>query len=59
MPQPSPTIAGQVLEPDGRPASQARVYFISGPVPLPDIAMLTGAAGTFSLSVPSEGVYEI
>jgi hypothetical protein len=57
--QPSATITGQVLDAQGRPAAQARVYFISGPVPLQDIAMLTGTDGTFSLTVPAEGVYRI
>ncbi len=59
MNQASITIAGQVLDPDGRPAAQASVYFISGPVALPDIAMLTGADGSFSLTVPAEGAYQI
>lgn len=52
-------IPGQVLGPDGRPAAQARVYFVDGPVPLPDIAMLTGDDGAFRLAVPVSGVYRI
>lgn len=58
MTQPS-IITGEVRDPEGRPAAQARVFFISSPVPLPDIAMLTGADGKFTLSVPVAGSYEI
>lgn len=52
-------IAGQVLDPAGQPAAQVRVYFVDGPVPLPDIAMLTGDDGTFRLAVPAPGEYRI
>lgn len=38
---------------------QARVSFIAGPVPLPDIAALTDIDGTFSLSAPVAGEYDI
>ena len=59
MNQPSIIIEGEVRDPQGRPAAQARVALISGPVPLQDIAMLTGADGKFILSVPGAGVYKI
>lgn len=52
-------ITGEVRDPQGRPAAQARVFFVSSPVPVPDIAMLTGADGKFTLSVPAGGVYQI
>lgn len=58
MTQPT-IITGEVRGPDGLPATQARVFFVNGPVPLPDIAMLTGADGKFTLSAPAAGVYEI
>jgi hypothetical protein len=38
---------------------QARVYFVSGPGPLPDIAALTNEEGRFILSAPSAGAYMI
>ena len=37
----------------------ARVLFTSAPAPLPDIAALTGEDGTFTLSVPVPGKYEL
>lgn len=52
-------ISGQVLDPDGKPAAQVRVYFVDGPVPLPDIAMLTNDDGTFRVAVPAPGEYRI
>ena len=38
---PPTTIAGVVVDPRGNPVEEARVYFVEGPVPLPDIAALT------------------
>lgn len=52
-------ISGIVHDPIGRPIAQARVYFMSGPVALPDIATLTNNEGAFALSAPSEGNYHI
>jgi hypothetical protein len=52
-------ISGIVHDPIGRPIAQARVYFISGPAALPDIATLTNDKGVFALSTPSEGTYQI
>ena len=52
-------ISGTVLDPDGRPVSDARVYFIEGPVPLPDIAILTDRNGEFILTAPAAGTYTI
>jgi hypothetical protein len=59
MPGRSNTITGVVRDPRGRPVSQARVYFIAGPVALPDIAALTNGQGEFSLSAPADGNYEV
>jgi len=52
-------IAGVVRTDDGRPIPGASVYFIQGPVPLPEIAMLTDEAGGFVMSAPVDGSYEI
>src|SRR5438876_7744366 len=52
-------ISGIVRDPNGRPVADARIYFIGGPVPLPDIAALTDAAGAFSLTAPTAGTYQI
>ncbi|MFL6635404.1 MAG: carboxypeptidase regulatory-like domain-containing protein [Massilia sp.] len=35
------------------------MYVVEAPVALPDVAMLTGADGTFRLSLPAPGVYRI
>lgn len=52
-------ISGIVLDPSGHPVAQARVYFMSGPAALPDIATLTNDEGAFVLSTPSKGTYQI
>ncbi|HZA19990.1 MAG TPA: carboxypeptidase-like regulatory domain-containing protein [Actinomycetota bacterium] len=55
----SAVIHGIVRDRAGVPVSQARVYFVSGPDPFPDIAALTSEEGRFSLSAPSPGAYLI
>ena len=52
-------ISGVVRGPDGTPIPNARVYFISGPVPLPEIAAMTDSSGEFSLTAPAPGEYVI
>jgi hypothetical protein len=52
-------IFGVVRSPDGKPVSNARVYFTAGPVSLPDIAALTDSSGAFSLTAPAPGEYMI
>jgi hypothetical protein len=52
-------VSGTVRDPRGNPVAQARVYFTSGPVSLPDIAALTNSDGAFSLSAPTAGTYHI
>jgi hypothetical protein len=52
-------IAGTVHDARGIPIADARVYFIEGPEPLPEIAALTDAKGTFSLTAPQEGRYTV
>ena len=43
----------------GRPIDSAVVTISESPVPVPDIAALTGLDGRVSLNVPREGIYEI
>lgn len=52
-------ISGTVLDPDGQPVADARVYFLEGPVPLPDVAVLTDRNGEFTLTAPAPGTYKI
>ena len=52
-------VSGTVRDARGGPVEGARVYFASGPAPLPDIAALTGADGAFTLSAPAPGSYEV
>jgi hypothetical protein len=54
-----PEIAGVVVDAEGNPVEEARVYFVEGPVPLPDIAALTDSSGRFALSVPTAGTYQL
>jgi hypothetical protein len=53
------TIAGVVVDARGNPVEEARVYFVEGPLPLPDIAALTDSSGRFALSAPVPGIYLI
>ena len=52
-------ISGVVRGPHGKPIPNARVYFTSGPVPLPEIAAITDDKGQFSLTAPAPGEYVI
>lgn len=52
-------ITGTVLDPSRAPVAGARVYFVAGPVALPEIAALTDSAGAFSLSAPAPGDYTV
>jgi hypothetical protein len=52
-------IAGQVHDANGQPVALARVAFVDGPGPIPDVGMLTGADGSFTLSAPAAGIYRI
>jgi hypothetical protein len=52
-------ILGTVTGPDGAKIAEASVYFIEGPVPLPDIAQLTDEEGRFRLAAPAPGTYRI
>jgi len=52
-------IAGVVVDAEGHPVEGARVYFVAGPVPLPDIAARTDGSGRFALVAPVWGTYEL
>jgi Carboxypeptidase regulatory-like domain len=52
-------LAGTVLDRAGRPAAGATVMWLQGPVPLPDVALLTGADGSFIMSAPVPGPYRL
>ena len=52
-------IFGVARDPNGQPVTEARVYFINGPAPFPEIAALTDSSGGFSLSAPAAGIYQI
>ena len=48
-----------VLDAAGRPVAGARVYVVSAPVAMPDVAALSDAQGRFTLGAPKPGRYEI
>jgi hypothetical protein len=52
-------IRGTVRDPSGAPVPGARVYFVGGPDPFPDVAAVTSEQGGFALSAPSGGRYRI
>jgi hypothetical protein len=54
---PTPVVAGVVRDDDGHPVAAARVYVVDAPVPVPDIAALSGPDGTFSVGLPVAGRY--
>ncbi|HEX8526059.1 carboxypeptidase-like regulatory domain-containing protein [Allosphingosinicella sp.] len=54
-----PTVTGRVTGPDGGPVAGAVIFVVAAPVPLPDIARLTGTDGSFDVDVPARGTYVI
>lgn len=52
-------VAGRVLGASGTPLAEARVAFAEAPVPVPDIAAVTGPDGRFALSAPAPGRYVV
>lgn len=55
----SPAVIRGVVLSGRRPVAGARVFFRSGPTDLPDIAAMSGSDGTFVLSAPVAGAYQI
>jgi protocatechuate 3,4-dioxygenase beta subunit len=53
------TICGTVVDASGNPVMGARVYVVTAPGAVPDVAALTGADGRFTLSAARPGTYEI
>jgi hypothetical protein len=54
-----PLIAGTVVDQQGAPVPAATVFIAGGPVAVPDIAMLTGADGSFVINAPVPGAYRL
>ncbi|MFK8846254.1 carboxypeptidase-like regulatory domain-containing protein [Streptomyces sp. Ac-502] len=52
-------ISGVVVDADGRPVPDARVYLAAGPGPFPDVAALTDDEGRFTLSAGTDGGYTV
>jgi hypothetical protein len=52
-------IRGVVRGPEGSPVAQARVFIAEGPVPVPDVAILTDDRGQFALAAPEPGTYRL
>lgn len=59
MKEPKATLSGTVLDAAGKPVAGARVYLAEAPGPTPDIAMLTGADGRFTLAAAQPGRYRV
>jgi hypothetical protein len=52
------TVTGRVADWRGAPVAGA-IVAVTGPVPLPDIARMTGADGAFDFVAPVEGTYKV
>ena len=52
-------ISGTVCDSTGHALAGARISFLEGPASLPDIALLTAADGSFSITAPVAGTYRI
>lgn len=59
MPGTPSLISGIVRDAAGRALAGVRVSFAESPVPVPDMAVLTAADGSFSLAAPVAGTYRI
>jgi hypothetical protein len=51
-------VPGRVVDEHGCPLAGVTVL-VDGPVPLPDIAQLTGTDGTFTVVAPAPGRYRL
>jgi len=52
-------VGGRVVDQHGQPASGVAIMFSASPVPVPDIAELTGPDGRFTLAAPAPGRYVV
>ena len=52
-------IGGVVHDDRGVAIEGATVYFVDAPVPMPDVAALTGPDGRFALGAPVAGSYTV
>ena len=52
-------VHGEVVDARGRPVAQARVGWVDGPVPVPEVMALTDAQGRFTLVAPVAGAYQL
>lgn len=52
-------VHGQVVDALGHPVAQARVGWVDGPVPLPEVMALSDAQGHFTLVAPVAGAYQL
>lgn len=55
----TPMITGIVVDPQGHPVAGAVVAVTAAPVPVPDIAAVTGQDGRFSIMVSATGSYRL
>jgi Carboxypeptidase regulatory-like domain len=53
------TVSGVVTDEAGRPVAEAAVAFARAPVPVPDVAAVTGVDGRFLLAAPAPGAYTV
>jgi hypothetical protein len=51
-------VTGRVVDEQGHPLAGVAVL-VDGPVPLPDVAQLTGADGAFTVTAPVPGRYRV
>jgi hypothetical protein len=58
-PEPVTTVSGVVTDDAGRPLAEVAVAFAGAPVPVPEIAVLTGPDGRFVLAAPAAGTYTV
>jgi hypothetical protein len=52
-------VSGKVVDGQGRPVAGARVFFSRGPGTIPDVALVTGDDGSYTMAAPMDGQYEI
>ena len=52
-------ISGRVLDAEGNAVPGARVFLVGGPTSFADVSLLTDNSGSFLLSTPSSGTYQV